>query len=365
MLKRLTLYYKKLQSSLKKQLTAYWRQSLWHKVVVVFVGLLLVSLGGMYGIARWYIAQNSSKPLVLGVSFIPSYAESLGLHPEETMDALINDVGVRHFRLVSYWNQLEPREGEYDFSLLDWQFKKAEAANAKITLSVGLRQPRWPECHMPDWARNKPTGEWHVQLNTYITEVVNRYKTSPSLDSYQLENEFFNTFGTCTDFDRTRLVSEFNLVKRLDNAHPIIVSRSNNYGGLALGEPRPDIVGISVYRRVWDAQITKRYFTYPFPSWYYAFLAGSQKILTGKDSVLHELQTESWPANGQSIVASSLEEQNKSFNAKRFEDHIAFGIATGIREIYLWGGEYWYFRMVKQNDPSLWNAAKNTFYGNR
>src|SRR5687767_6687706 len=88
----------------------YWQRSKWHKAIVIVVSLSLLCLGGMYGIARWYIAQNSDKPLVLGASFIPAYAESLGLDAEKTMDALINDVGVRHFRLVSYWNQLEPKE---------------------------------------------------------------------------------------------------------------------------------------------------------------------------------------------------------------------------------------------------------------
>ena len=128
--------------------------------------------------------------MVIGTTFIPAYAQSFGLDAEETMDALLNDVGVRHFRLVSYWNQLEPNAGTYDFSLLDWQFAKAEAKGAKITLGLGLRQPRWPECHMPDWARGEPVSQWQPQLEAFITAVVNRYKTSPALDSYQLENEF-------------------------------------------------------------------------------------------------------------------------------------------------------------------------------
>src|SRR6185369_10552392 len=111
---------------------------------------------------------NQSKPFVLGVSFIPAYAESLGLDPQETMDALITQAGVRHFRLVSYWDQLEPAPGQYDFSLLDWQFKKAEAAGAHITLSLGLRQPRWPECHLPQWAANSPDDVWQRQLADFI-----------------------------------------------------------------------------------------------------------------------------------------------------------------------------------------------------
>jgi hypothetical protein len=128
-----------------------------------------------------------------------------------------------------------------------------------------------------------------------------------------------------------------------------------------LKQPLPDKIGISVYRRVWDSQVTHRYFQYPYPAWYYGFLAGGEKLLTGKDSVLHELQAEPWPPNGQNIIDVSLAEQNKSFNARQFEDRIKFAKATGMREVYYWGAEYWYYRMVKLHEPSVWDVAKSTF----
>ncbi len=315
----------------------------------------------MYAVAYWYQSSVRSQPLVMGATFVPAYAESLGLDAKQTMDAMTADLGIKHFRLVSYWNQLEPKQGKYDFDLLDWQFAKAEKTGAKVTLSLGLRQPRYPECHAPDWAKNLPDGKWQPQLNKFITKVVNRYKNSPSLDSYQLENEFLlKGFGECTDFSRDRVAKEFDLVKKLDPNHPVIMTRSNNWWGLALGQPVPDKYGISVYRRVWEPHIG-RYVQYPFPSWYYAFLAGGQKILQGKDSILHELQAETWTPNGQSISETSLAEQNKSMDAKRLQDAFAFGKATGLREIYLWGAEYWYYRMVKLDDPSLWDVAKKQF----
>lgn len=340
----------------------YWQKNIWSKLLVCTAALLLLCLGAMYGIARWYIASQDHKPLVVGTSFIPAYAQSLGLDPEETMDALIKDVGVRHFRLVSYWDQLEPQPGKYDFSLLDWQFNKAEASGSKVTLALGLRQPRWPECHMPAWAENQPVKEWQPQLEQFIGAVVNRYKNSPALESYQLENEFFlKGFGHCSNFDRSRLVSEAALVKRLDPDHKLIISRSNNALGTPVGQPRPDEFGISIYKRVWDATLTHRYLEYPFPAWYYAFVAGFQKIVTGKDMIVHELQAEAWPPNGKFMTEVSLEEQNKSFNAERFESRIEFGKATGMREIYLWGSEYWYYRVVHEHDNSLWNVAKEIF----
>lgn len=315
----------------------------------------------MYGIARWYASTQADKPFILGTSFIPAYAESLGLDPQETMDALINDLGVRHFRLVSYWNQLEPEPGKYDFSLLDWQFKKAEDAGAKVTLSLGLRQPRWPECHMPAWAAQEDQGVWQPKLEAFIAATVNRYKDSPALDSYQLENEYFlKGFGTCTNWDRDRLISEYNVVKRNDQRHTVIISRSNNALGWPVGNPQPDMFGVSIYKRIWSP-VTRNYFEYPFPAWYYGFLAGWQKIFTGKDMIIHELQAEAWTPRGQTMQQTPLEEQNKSFDTERFKTRLQYGRDTGMREMYLWSGEYWYYRKAVLNDDSMWQAAKAAF----
>lgn len=350
-----------------RQVKRFWKRGWWQKIVVVFASVVILFAGTMYGVAEWYINTNDHKPLQMGATFIPSYAEELGLDPKQTMDSMINELGVKHFRLVSYWDKMEPVQDQYDFSTLDWQFRKAEAAGATVSLALGLRQPRWPECHWPQWAKDlngqggPSVGQWQQQLEQFIGQVVNRYKSSPALSSYQLENEFFlEVFSPeCTDYSRDRLISEFNLVKQIDPFHPIIMARSNNYG-VPLGEPVPDIYGFSVYRRVWDNK-TGRYFQYPLPPKWYAFHAGVQQIIHGKPSLLHELQAEAWPPNGQAIRNTSLEEQNKSINAERLADTFQFGIDTGFREIYLWGAEYWLYRKDKLGDPSLWDTAKEEF----
>lgn len=313
----------------------------------------------MYGIARWYIAAHNDQPLNWGVTFIPSYASSFGLDPKETMQAMIDDLGIKHIRLVSYWERVEALQGEYDFSELDWQFKKAEEHGVSISLSIGLRQPRWPECHMPTWVSTQTKDHWYPALKNFMAAVINRYKSSPALQSYQLENEYFlEVFGTCKDFTRERLVDEYNFVKSLDSEHTLIVSRSNNAIGLPMGEPTPDMFAVSVYKRVWDKTVTKRYVEYPFPAWFYAFLAGAGQILTGKDMIVHELQAEPWPPDIE-IWNASLEEQDKSVNAKRLADRLEYAKGTGMRNIDLWGAEWWYWRKVKFNDSSTWNVVKN------
>jgi hypothetical protein len=339
-----------------------WRKSFWYKCLLVICALVTFVLSGSYGISYWYLAKHRHEPLQLGVTFIPSYARYFDLDPQETMQAIIDDLGVKRFRLVSYWDKMEPTPGQYDFSELDWQFKKAEAAHAKIDLSLGLRQPRWPECHMPEWAMKQSKDEWYPRLKAFMTAVVERYKDSPSLISYQVENEFFMTiFGECTDFSRDRLIDEYNMVKKLDSSKPIIVTRSNNWGGVPINEPTPDLYGVAVYKRVWDQTITHRYFEYPYPPWFYGFLGGAGEILHGKPLIIHELQMEPWMPDGFDLKTSSVAEQDKSLNAERLAARFKYAEDTGIRIIDTWGVEWWYWRKVHFNDPSLWNVAREEF----
>jgi len=339
-----------------------WRSWWWGKLLIVIFWTLLSIFVAFYGVSRWYVASTRDQPLQLGVTYVADYAAALGVDPRETYDAILHDLDVKHLRLVSYWSKHEPEQGQYDFSELDWQFAEAEEAGAKISLALGLRQPRWPECHAPQWADVHNSDGWQDSLDAYIETVVNRYKDSPALESYQLENEYFlSAFGECPTPSRERLQTEFDLVKRLDPERPIIMTRSDNLPGLLLSEPRPDIVGMSVYRRVWNENIYRGYFNYPLPSWYYAGLAGLQKIFTGRDSMLHEMQMEPWPPSGQFVADVSREVQDESMNASDFENRVQFAERTGLRTIDLWGAVWWYYRKAALHDDSVWNAAKASF----
>ncbi len=339
----------------------YQKLNLFQKMLIWLFILIASFVLIAYGISQWYINQNRSKPIHVGVTFIADYARYYDLDPKQTMRALIDDLNVKQFRLVSYWKISEPEPGNYNFDELDWQFKYAEEANAKVSLAIGLRQPRWPECHMPDWAEQLSKEQWQVELKKYMKVVIERYKNSPALESYQLENEFFmDVFGDCPDHSRDRLIDEYNYVKSLDSDHPVIISRSNNAVGLPIGKPRPDTFGISIYKRVWDKNITKRYFEYPFPAWFYGFLAGAGKITTGKDMIIHELQAEPWAPT--ETKSATLAEQNKSLDPERLKKRFEFGEATGMRDMYLWGAEWWYWRKVKHGDPSFWDVARSEIY---
>jgi len=314
----------------------------------------------MYSIAQWYIYSQRNVPYNLGLTFVPDYASYLGVDPNQALTAMLSQFDITNIRYTSYWDDIEPAPGQYNFSELDYEFQQANVYHVKVNLSIGLRQPRWPECHMPNWAASESYSQWYPQLMNFIRTVVSRYKDNPALGSYELENEYFlKAFGTCTNYSRSRLVAEYNLVKSLDDKHTIIISRSNNAIGTPIGKPTPEEFGVSIYKRVWDSTITHRYFEYPIPAWYYGFLAGVEKIITGRNTIIHELQAEPWPPTA--MLQASQAEQAKSMNASTLKNRFQYGEATGMKTIDLWGAEWWYYEKVIHNNPSDWDMAKAEF----
>lgn len=331
----------------------------WGKSLISLLMIAVILVSSSYGISRWYAAKHAGEPLKFGATFVPNYAKYFGLDPKDTLKAMIDELGLRRFRLVSYWKDIEQEEGAYDFEELDWQFDMIEASGGEISLALGLRQPRWPECHGPAWAMEKSMDEWSVDLKDFMGAVIDRYKDRVSLVEYQLENEFFlSVFGECPDFTRERLIDEYEFVRSRDPDTKLVISRSNNAVGWPVGEPTPDQYAVSVYKRVWDKTITKRYYEYPFPPWFYGFLAGVSELTQGRTMNIHELQTEAWLPPGFEMKTAPIDELYKSLSPERLEKRIRYGVDTGMRTIDLWGVEWWYHMKTERGAPELWETAK-------
>jgi hypothetical protein len=330
------------------------------KALIIFLFVLFLTVLTAYEVARWYQQKHANEPLVIGTTFVPNYARYFELDPQETMQAMIDDLGIKRFRLVSYWNIHEPEPDKYDFTELDWQFDKVEAAGGEIALAIGLRQPRWPECHGPEWAMEKSVPEWTEDLKEYMGVIIDRYKDREVLVEYQLENEYLlSVFGVCPDHSRERLIDEFNYVKEKDPTRPLIVNRSNNaVPSWPVRDPRADKVGAAIYKRVWDKTVTRRNFEYPIPAWFYGFLAGGTELTTGRESIIHELQMESWLSDGKSMKTAEIDDLYGTFGPDNVATRLDYTVESGIRTIDMWGVEWWYQMKTKRNAPEIWDAAK-------
>src|SRR6266404_916230 len=101
--------------------------------------------------AFFYFYYHPTINPVWGINFSPNQARYLGLDPTQTFSAILKDLKPKKIRLVAYWETFEPRQGEFNFSETDALLKAASDNGTKITLVLGKKQPRWPECHVPDW----------------------------------------------------------------------------------------------------------------------------------------------------------------------------------------------------------------------
>jgi beta-galactosidase GanA len=303
------------------------------------------------------------KNPLYGVSFSYKYANELGNDWQANYIALLDDLQIRNFRLMSYWDLHETERGKFDFSVLDWQMDEAAKRGAKVSLSMGLRQPRWPECHEPSWAEamQEESTEWRQALYAYIEVVTLRYKDHPALQSYQLENEAVNNwFGTCSGAaPRDRLFEEYALIKKLDPNTPLWMSLSDQHG-FPVRVPNPDAYGFSVYRTVWnDKGPINFYLTYPTPIWYHRIRKLLVEHIHNRKVFIHELQIEPWAPTA--TKNATVEEQEKSMDAEQIKENFDFARKIGAPEIYTWGGEWWYWRKTQFNDPGPWEIVRSEF----
>jgi len=324
------------------------------KVLLAFLVVFLLLLGYFFvGVTK------PAKEITWGVNFSQKHAELLGLNWKETYLALLDNLGVKNLKVAAQWDLIEQEKDKYNFEDLDWQVQKAEQTGAKILLVIGIKTGRWPECHIPDWAKNFSKEEQQKEILEIIEEIVSRYRFTKSIDMWQVENESFFPFGECPWTDKEFLKREIALVKSLDlQKRPVLISDSGEGSFWIQSARLGDIVGTTMYKKVWFHQL-KTYITYPFPSTFYNRKALYIDKIFGKKVIVVELQAEPW--GPKLLYDLPLAEQQKTMNLEQFKYNIEFAEKTGLDTFYLWGGEWWYWMKTKQNQPQIWEEARRLF----
>ncbi len=331
-------------------------------LTALFVALFLIVLGFLL-ISFIPKPNQNAFPVKYGVSFSPRYARYLKLDFQKTFLQILDELKVKNFRLPTYWTSLQSQEGKYDFSETDFMIDEAGKRGARIILVVGARQPRWPECHYPDWAKKLSVSSRQQKTLEFVGKVVERYKDSSAIWAYQVENEPFAWwFGeNCDPPDAKFLQSEVDLVKKLDPKKPIVITDSGELGFWVESISNADILGSSVYRKSYNT-VLHAHIPYPFPVSYYQLKANLVKKLPGQQNkkiLITELQAEPWLSGTGGEEATPLG-QARLFTLEEFKNNLEFVKKIGFEEDYLWGVEWWYF--MKENGYSEYlEYAKELF----
>jgi len=307
-----------------------------------------------------YAYKPQPETIQYGMSFNTVYANELGLDWQEVFDAFLDDLGVRHLRLAAHWPMVEPEPDTYNFTELDYQIARAEAVGAEVVLAVGRRLPRWPECHIPAWAEGLTWEEQQVEILEYIEVVIERYKDSPAITYWQIENEpYLEVFARehCGAFDEKFFEEEVALFRSLDQSRPFLVTDSGNLGTWSGPYKHGDAFGTSVYVHFWNPELGQ--FRTILPPFAYWWKEGLMQLLHGEqETMLIELSLEPWLIAP--ITTVDLETQFSRMNEEVFEDIISYAEATRFHKQYLWGGEWWYW-LIDQGHPELWERGKELF----
>lgn len=325
------------------------------KIIFISIVILIIVVYGIFSYAK-KVEQPD-----YGVSFNTVYARELGLNWKTVYDAIIDELGVKRVRLAAHWNLIEPEEGKYSFDEMDYQVMKAHESNVEIIFALGKRLPRWPECHVPEWALNLTKEEQEVKITEYIEAVVNRYKEFDSITVWQVENEpFLSVFAKdhCFYFDKEFLKQEIELVRELDEQdRPILVTDSGELSTWRKAFGLGDMFGTTMYVYSWNAVMGE--FRNPFLPGFYTFRENIlQLFYKDKEAIIAELALEPWL--DKPIIKEQTAIQIRRMSPEKFNTVIEFAKKTGMKTQYLWGAEWWYY-MKLQDELWYWERGKELF----
>ena len=304
----------------------------------------------------------AGRPVEWNLTFSKKQSKFLGLDWRENLDAILKELKPSKIRLIAYWDEIEKTEGQYDFSDLDWQIMKAQEAGSKVILAIGLKVPRWPECHLPDWAASRPVEKREEVLRHYLQVAIKKYKYDLTIVALQIENEPYLNFGNCPARGQDFVNKEIALVKTIDAIRPVLVTDSGELGlwYKAVGS-QGDFFGTTMYRKIYPAIVgpLTGIFEYPLPPSYFRLKEAFIRKITRqpiKKFIVIELQAEPWGVK--SIPETPYTEQLKIFSPEYFSKTIEYAKAAGFDEYYFWGAEWWWMMKTKYNNPAYWDIAK-------
>lgn len=311
--------------------------------------------------ARSLPPVDGARSIVWGITFSDKFSRELGLDWRENFRVVLEELKPKLVRLIAYWDEVEPRDGEFNFDDLDWQISEAARRGVPVILAMGLKLPRWPECHMPEWTKELPLSEREKRINDYLTEVVRRYHDYSAVMMWQVENEPFLLFGECPRRDPGLVEREISLVRSLDPARPILTTDGGEFGLWNHAARLGDVFGTTMYRKAYPRFIGPIFgiIEYPISPSYFRikekFVKWVNKTPT-RHFIVSELQGEPWEP--QSLKAVPYEKMISDFSPEYFRDTIEYAKAADFDEYYLWGAEWWYWIGATHNDWRYWNIMK-------
>jgi hypothetical protein len=277
------------------------------------------------------------------------------------LSELLRETGIRLVRVSVQWDEVEPAEGQFDFSLTDALLEAAGREGATVMLSLGMKAQRHPEFYIPEWALEGialQPGEVISQepllrrrALAMVAACVQHFAESSAVDSWSAENEPYIASHRSEHYALSReYVAEVvqTIHENDSRARPVSINHAQHFvmdrrWKDALADS--DVLSQSMYpRRNWDLfgidGIVNIMELGPLmPN--YAHQA-REAHSRGKQFWVTELQAEPWTDDDLRLFGPGNPSPNLSPQWMR--ENVVYARKSGADRIYLWGAEWWLFQ---------------------
>jgi len=330
--------------------------------------VLIITLAVALGSETW--PQTPPPAAQVGFSFSPVTSEQANRDPAHDLAVLLAATNPDVVRLPVYWEYVEPSQGTLDFSSVDSLFDAISAHNAqtaratRIVLSIGARNFLYPELHEPAWAgpRAQPyitQAQSGQAYRDYFSASIARYRGSPLLYAWQVENEPLDVVGNALtgvdNIDPGQLAWEIAQVHRLDPGHKVLTTTYDGWNvgvdmlqvyttpllqllqGYPSGHPQEtleagDALGLDLYLEGPSIPLT-------FTSvdlraeWKRQALSfwSSQAKAAGKELWLAEMQAQPW-GDSTSFTPADLVDSAEDYRQERLQVVLMWGVDTWLSD---------------------------------
>ena len=134
--------------------------------------------------------------MIFGTTFSHRQLQHLSCSVSDALDKAI-ELNFDYLRICIYWDEIEKVEGEYDWSQLEKILAVCEKRQQSVVLTLGVKAPRYPEFHFPNWIENKNLNNIKTQkkILNFVEKSVARFKNLACIKYYQIENEALDPSG--------------------------------------------------------------------------------------------------------------------------------------------------------------------------
>jgi hypothetical protein len=293
---------------------------------------------------------------MLGTSFSPRHAESLGLDPHLALQRVL-DIGLSPIRLGAYWDEIQPMAKMWDFSQLKWQLEMCQERHVPVVLTVGAKAPRWPEFYEPVWAQSLSADEYSAAVLEFVRQTVLWAQEFSCIHTWQVENEALDPSGPeSRSVPLALLQAEVELTQATDiQGRPVLLTAWGNELRTRQQLPRlaplADAVGIDLYPKVfWKRMLARNMYLPAFGFWSGAL---TQTVNFEKPLWIAELQAEPWEESDSGYRSS----HPASMSPSQLISNWRAAQSLHPTHILLWGCEYWLWR-EDNRDPRFVQVVK-------